>query len=97
MQDKYEELINLFSDVFEQAEDYHIAYIYKVGYVSIISVHNILNAENRQSVIIDEIFQSSNDMTESLLCNWKRQWLYKHRQIMKLKDIERLRGYCTSG
>lgn len=31
MMDKYEDLINLFSDVLEQSKDYHIAYIYEVG------------------------------------------------------------------
>ncbi len=86
--DKYKELISLFSDVLEQSEDYHIAYIYKVGYASIIGVYNIMNGENGQSVIIDEIFHSSDDMAESLLRNWKWQWLYKHRQVVKLKDYE---------
>ena len=30
--DKYKELIGLFSDVLEKSKDYHIAYIYQVGY-----------------------------------------------------------------
>ena len=32
--DKYKELISIFSEVLEKSEDYHIAYIYPVGYVS---------------------------------------------------------------
>lgn len=88
MMDKYEDLINLFSDVLEQSKDYHIAYIYEVGYASVIGVYDITDAENKQPVTIDEIFQSSNDMAESLLRNWKWQWLYKHKQIMKLNDYE---------
>ncbi len=60
----------------------------KWGYASVIGVYDITDAENKQPVTIDEIFQSSNDMAESLLRNWKWQWLYKHKQIMKLNDYE---------
>lgn len=86
--DKYKELIDLFSDVLEKSKDYHIAYIYKVGYVSVIGGHDMMDAENRPSVIIDEIFRSPDDMAESLLLNWKWQWLYEHRQSMRINDYE---------
>ena len=36
--DKYKELISLFSDVLEKSKDYHIAYIYQVGYVSLVGL-----------------------------------------------------------
>ncbi|MCI5509029.1 MAG: hypothetical protein MR436_00985 [Eubacterium sp.] len=36
--DKYKELISLFSDVLDKSKDYHIAYIYQVGYVSLVGL-----------------------------------------------------------
>ena len=32
--DKYEELIAVFSETLEQSRDYHIAYMYQVGYIT---------------------------------------------------------------
>lgn len=86
--DKFEELISLFSDVLDQSKDYHVVYIYKVGYASIIGLYNMQSEGNKSSITIDEIFQSSYDMAESLLRNWKWQWLYRHRQIMNINDYE---------
>ena len=38
MMDKYKGLISIFSDVLEKSKDYHIAYIYQVGYVSLVGL-----------------------------------------------------------
>ena len=46
--DKYKELISIFSEVLEKSEDYHIAYIYPVGYVSLIG---LLNKEEQDWLI----------------------------------------------
>ena len=37
--DKYEELIAVFSETLEQSRDYHIAYMYQVGYVSVLGLY----------------------------------------------------------
>lgn len=52
--DKYRELINIFSEVLEKSKDYHIAYIYQVGYVSLIGL--LSKEEQSASMIVDEIF-----------------------------------------
>lgn len=66
--DKYKELIAVFSDVLEKSKDYHISYIYQVGYVSLVG---LLGKEEKQNVsmVVDEIFTSPEKMAESLLCN----------------------------
>ena len=68
--DKYKELISLFSDVLEKSKDYHIAYIYQVGYVSLVGLLNKEEGQNL-SMIVDEIFSSPEVMAESLLRNWR--------------------------
>lgn len=84
--DKYKEMINLFSGVLEKSKDYHIAYIYQVGYVSFIG---LLNEENQNtSIIIDEIFSSPEGMAESLLRNWRWQWFYENREMLPRKDYD---------
>ena len=82
--DKYKELISLFSDVLEKSKDYHIAYIYQVGYVG------LLNKEEGQnlSMIVDEIFSSPEGMAESLLRNWRWQWFYANRKLLPRKDYD---------
>ena len=45
--DKYKELIAVFSDVLEKSKDYHISYIYQVGYVSLVG---LLGKEEKQNV-----------------------------------------------
>lgn len=85
--DKYKELISLFSDVLEKSKDYHIAYIYQVGYVSLVG---LLSKEERQnrSMIVDEIFSSPEEMAESLLRNWRWQWFYENRELLPRKDYD---------
>lgn len=85
--DKYKEMINLFSNVLEKSKDYHIAYIYQVGYVSLIGLLN--EGENQNtSMIIDEIFSSPESMAESLLRNWRWQWFYENREMLPRKDYD---------
>lgn len=88
--DKYKELIDLFSDVLEKSKDYHIAYIYQVGYVSMIGLFNKDEPQNL-SVIIDNIFPSPESMAESLLCNWRWQWFYENKELLPRKDYEDIR------
>lgn len=85
--DKYKELISIFSDVLEKSKDYHIAYIYQVGYVSLIG---LLNKEEEQnlSMIVDEIFSSPECMAESLLRNWRWQWFYENKDLLPRKDYD---------
>lgn len=87
--DKYKELISIFSDVLEKSKDYHIAYIYQVGYVSLIG---LLNREEEQnlSMIVDEIFSSPESMAESLLRNWRWQWLYENKELLPWKDYDNI-------
>ena len=83
--DKYKELISIFSEVLEKSEDYHIAYIYPVGYVSLIGLLN--KEEQNASVIVDEIFSSPESMAESLLRNWRWQWFYEHKELLPRKTM----------
>lgn len=83
--DKYKELISLFSDVLEKSKDYHIAYIYQVGYVSLVGLLSKEEGQNR-SMIVDEIFSSPEEMAESLLRNWRWQWFYENRELLPRKD-----------
>ncbi len=87
--DKYKELISIFSEVLEKSEDYHIAYIYPVGYVSLIGLLN--KEEQNASVIVDEIFSSPESMAESLLRNWRWQWFYEHKELLPRKDYDDIR------
>lgn len=87
--DKYKELISIFSEVLEKSEDYHIAYIYPVGYVSLIGLLN--KEEQNASVIVDEIFSSPESMAESLLRNWRWQWFYEHTELLPRKDYDDIR------
>ena len=87
--DKYKELISIFSEVLEKSEDYHIAYIYPVGYVSLIGLLN--KEEQNASVIVDEIFSSPESMAESLLRNWRWQWFYEHKELLPRKVYDDIR------
>ena len=87
--DKYKELISIFSEVLEKSEDYHIAYIYPVGSVSLIGLLN--KEEQNASVIVDEIFSSPESMAESLLRNWRWQWFYEHKELLPRKDYDDIR------
>lgn len=69
---KYEKLIALFSETHEKSKDYHIAYMYQVGYVSVIGLYDNSNTKNI-SMKIDEIFHSPEEMADSLLRNWRWQ------------------------
>ena len=55
--DKYEELIAVFSETLEQSRDYHIAYMYQVGYVSVLGLYERDSTQNN-SMKIDEVFHS---------------------------------------
>lgn len=87
--DKYKDLLNIFSDVLKNSEDYHIAYVNQVGYVALIG---LLNKEDNRSlsvsIIIDEVFFSPEKMAESLLYNWRWQWLYENRALLTTKDYD---------
>lgn len=85
--DKYKELIAVFSDVLEKSKDYHISYIYQVGYVSLVG---LLGKEEKQNVsmVVDEIFTSPEKMAESLLCNWRWQWFYENKDLLPHKDYD---------
>ena len=87
--DKYRELINIFSEVLEKSKDYHIAYIYQVGYVSLIGL--LSKEEQSASMIVDEIFSSPEGMAESLLRNWRWQWFYEHKELLPRKDYDDIR------
>ena len=73
--DKYEELIAVFSETLEQSRDYHIAYMYQVGYVSVLGLYERDSTQNN-SMKIDEVFHSPEEMADSLLRNWRWQWFY---------------------
>lgn len=88
---KYEELIKVFSDNLTKSQDYHIAYIYQVGYVSIVGECNFTNCKGSSSIFIDELFNSPEKMAESLLKNWRWQWFYGHRWDIGKKDYEDIR------
>lgn len=88
--DKYKELIGLFSDVLEKSKDYHIAYIYQIGYVSVIGLLDKDEPQNL-SMIVDKIFPSPKSMAESLLCNWRWQWFYENKELLPRKDYEDIR------
>ena len=60
--DKYRELISIFSEILEKSKDYHIAYIYQVGYVSLIGL--LSKEEQNASMIVDEVFSSPESMAE---------------------------------
>ena len=59
--DKYEELIAVFSETLEQSRDYHIAYMYQVGYVSVLGLYERDSTQNN-SMKIDEVFHSPEEM-----------------------------------
>lgn len=87
MMDKYKGLISVFSDVLENSKDYHIAYIYQVGYVSLVGLLSKSEGQNL-SMIVDEIFSSPEVMAESLLRNWRWQWFYENRELLSRKDYD---------
>ena len=87
MMDKYKGLISIFSDVLEKSKDYHIAYIYQVGYVSLVGLLGKEEGQNL-SMIVDEIFSSPEVMAESLLRNWRWQWFYENRELLPRKDYD---------
>lgn len=87
MMDKYKGLISIFSDVLEKSKDYHIAYIYQVGYVSLVGLLSKSEGQNL-SMIVDEIFFSPEVMAESLLRNWRWQWFYENRELLSRKDYD---------
>lgn len=84
--DKYEKLINFFSDVLEKSKDYHIAYVHYIGYVSLIGLFE--GKENQGvSTKIDEVFTTPEKMAESLLRNWRWQWYYENRDKVLNDEI----------
>ncbi len=84
--DKYEELINTFSDILKNSKDYHIAYIYQIGYASLIG--SSIGSDYQKSAVIDEVFASPEQMAESLLRNWRWQWFYDNRESLQGKDYD---------
>lgn len=85
--DKYEKLITIFLETLEKSRDYHIAYMYKVGYVSVIGLYDNDSTQNI-SMKVDEVFQSPKEMADSLLRNWRWQWFYKNRKLLGCQDYE---------
>jgi hypothetical protein len=85
--DKYEKLIAVFSETLEQSRDYHIAYIYQVGYVSVLGMYESDSTPNN-SMKIDEVFRSPEEMADSLLRNWRWQWFYENRKLLGCQDYE---------
>ena len=70
--DKYEELIAVFSETLEQSRDYHIAYMYQVGYVSVLGLfyknrkllgcqdfENICNLDNKIPDLLQKEYRQS--------------------------------------
>ena len=64
--DKYEELIAVFSETLKQSRDYHIAYMYQVGYVSVLGLYERDSTQNN-SMKIDEVFHSPEEIEN--ICN----------------------------
>lgn len=85
--DTYEKLIEIFSDVLKKSNDYHIAYIHQVGYVSLVGLYDQIRKKNL-SMKIDEIFLSPEEMAESLLRNWRWQWFYDNRKLLPRTDYD---------
>ncbi|MFG6344831.1 MAG: hypothetical protein K1W35_13950 [Lachnospiraceae bacterium] len=94
--DKYEELIKIFSDTLKESQDYHIANIYQVGYVSVVGVCDFINLKSKSSIFVDEILDTPEKMAESLLKNWRWQWFYKNKQDMGIKDYDDIRDLDKS-
>lgn len=76
-----------FSETLEQSRDYHIAYMYQVGYVSVLGLYERDSTQNN-SMKIDEVFHSPEEMANSLLRNWRWQWFYKNRKLLGCQDYE---------
>lgn len=89
--DKYEELIEVFSDTLKGSQDYHIAHIYHAGYVAVVGEIDVSNHENATTFFVDEIFDAPEKMAKSLLRNWRWQWFYGHKQDIGKKDYEDIR------
>lgn len=84
--DKYKELIDAFSDTLRESKDYHIAHIYNVGYIAVVGEINDISHKNKTGFFVDEIFDTPEQMAESLLRNWRWQWFYRHKQDIGKKD-----------
>lgn len=85
---KYEELIEVFSDTLKESQDFHIAYIYNAGYISVVGEVDVTNHKNTTTFFVDEILDSPEKMAESLLKNWRWQWYYGHKQDIGRKDFK---------
>lgn len=88
---KYEELIEVFSDTLKESQDYHIAHIYHAGYIAVVGEVDVANHKNTTAFFVDEVFDTPEKMAESLLRNWRWQWLYEHKQDIGKKDYEDIR------
>lgn len=84
--EQFNKLIEVFGEVLEKSIDYHIAYVYHIGYVSVIGTWKTVQGECRPIVWIDEIFQTPTEMAESFLRNWRWQWLLKNRELISPRD-----------
>lgn len=84
---KYEELISIFSETLEESRDYHIAYIYQLGYVAVIGLCDTNGVQNA-TMKVDEIFHTPEEMADSLLRNWRWQWFYKNRRLLGCQDYD---------
>lgn len=78
-----------FSETLKQSRDYHIAYMYQVGYVSVLGLYERDSTQNN-SMKIDEVFHSPEEMADSLLRNWRWQWFYKNRKLLGCQDFENI-------
>lgn len=85
---KYKELIDVFSDILKESKDYHIAHIYNAGYIAVVGEIDDTSCKNRTGFFVDEIFDTPEEMAESLLRNWRWQWLYGHKQDIGKKDYK---------
>ena len=89
--DKFEQLMEVFSDTLKESQDYHIVHIYHAGYAAIVGVIDVTDCKSENAVFIDEIFAAPEKMAESLLKNWRWQWYYRNRQNTGKKDYEDIR------
>lgn len=88
--EKYEKLLTIFSEVLQNSTDYHIAYIYNIGYVSLYGLYDGCEKQN-SAMVIDEVFDSPSEMADSLLLNWRWQWFYDNRHALSKKDYSDIR------
>ena len=58
-----------------------------MGYVSVLGMYESDSTPNN-SMKIDEVFRSPEEMADSLLRNWRWQWFYENRKLLGCQDYE---------